>query len=42
MNKNDLGNRMKDYENISSSYLTRRIPVIIRLVGGSHKYISII
>lgn len=32
--KNDsLGNRMKGYENISRIYLTRRIPVIIRLDG---------
>ena len=33
-NKNDsLGDRMKGYENISRAYLTRRIPVIIRLDG---------
>ena len=35
MNKNDsLGDRMKDfYENRSKQYLTRRVPVIIRLDG---------
>lgn len=34
MNKNDnLGNRMKTYENVTRDYLTRRIPVIIRLDG---------
>ena len=33
-NKNDsLGDRMKGYENISRTYLTRRVPVIIRLDG---------
>jgi len=33
-NKNDsLGDRMKWYENISRTYLTRRVPVIIRLDG---------
>lgn len=33
-NKNDsLGDRMKGYENISRAYLTRRVPVIIRLDG---------
>lgn len=32
MNKNDnLGNRMKGYEDISRNYLTKRLPVIIRL-----------
>jgi len=32
--KNDsLGDRMKGYENISRAYLTRRVPVIIRLDG---------
>ena len=31
-NKKDaLGDRMKAYENISRNYLTRRVPVIIRL-----------
>ena len=34
MNKNDnLGNRMKGYEYISRNYLTKRLPVIIRLDG---------
>ena len=34
MNKNDaLGNRMKTYEYVSRYYLTRRLPVIIRLDG---------
>lgn len=33
MNKDSLGDRMKDYENISRNYLTKRIPVIIRLDG---------
>ena len=33
MSKDSLGDRMKDYENISRSYLTKRIPVIIRLDG---------
>lgn len=33
-NKNDsLGDRMKNYENVTRTYLTRRIPVIIRLDG---------
>ena len=32
MNNNDsLGDRMKGYENVSRHYLTRRMPVIIRL-----------
>lgn len=35
-NKNDaLGNRMKTYENVTRNYLTRRMPVIIRLDGKS-------
>lgn len=33
MSKDSLGDRMKEYENISRSYLTKRIPVIIRLDG---------
>lgn len=33
MKKDSLGNRMKMYENISRSYLTKKIPVIIRLDG---------
>lgn len=33
-NKNDsLGDRMKQYENVTRTYLTRRIPVIIRVDG---------
>lgn len=28
---NSLGDGMKSYENISRNYLTRRIPVIIRI-----------
>ena len=36
MNKNDaLGNRMKTYENVTRNYLTRRMPVIIRIDGKS-------
>lgn len=31
--KDSLGDRMKGYENISRSYLTRRVPAIIRLDG---------
>lgn len=31
--KDSLGDRMKRYENISRNYLTRQIPVIIRLDG---------
>ena len=33
MDKSDLGNRMKEYEAVSRHYLTRRMPVIIRLDG---------
>lgn len=34
MNKNDaLGNRMKTYEYVTRNYLTRRLPVIIRIDG---------
>lgn len=33
MKKDNLGDRMKSYENISRSYLIRRLPVIIRLDG---------
>ena len=30
--KNDsLGNRLKTYENVTRTYLTRRMPVIVRL-----------
>ena len=32
-NKDSLGDRMKDYENISRIYLTKRNPVIIRIDG---------
>jgi len=32
-NKDSLGDRMKGYENISRNYLTRKIPVIIRVDG---------
>lgn len=31
--KDNLGNRMKEYERISRNYLTKRLPVIIRLDG---------
>lgn len=31
--KDSLGDRMKEYENVSRNYLTRRVPVIIRLDG---------
>lgn len=33
--KDDLGNRMKEYENVSRFYLTRRLPIIIR-IDGTH------
>jgi tRNA(His) guanylyltransferase len=33
MNKDNLGDRMKGYENIPRTYLTRRMPVIIRIDG---------
>lgn len=32
-NKNSLGDRMKCYENVTRNYLTRRVPVIIRVDG---------
>ncbi|WP_281513144.1 tRNA(His) guanylyltransferase Thg1 family protein [Bacteroides acidifaciens] len=32
-NKDSLGDRMKGYENISRTYLTRRVPAIIRVDG---------
>lgn len=35
MNKDSLGDRMKEYENVSSSKLVRRTPVIIRIDGRS-------
>ena len=34
--KDALGDRMKGYENISRNYLTRHIPVIIRIDGKAH------
>ena len=37
--KDSLGNRMKRYENVSRLYLTRRVPVIIRVDGKAfHTY----
>lgn len=33
MKKDSLGDRMKSYESVSKTFLTRRIPVIIRLDG---------
>lgn len=33
MSKDSLGDRMKNYENISRNYLTKRLPVIIRIDG---------
>ena len=33
MTKDNLGSRMKEYENVSRNYLLRRVPVIIRLDG---------
>ena len=34
-----LGDRMKEYENVSRIYLTRRIPMIIRVDGRAfHTY----
>lgn len=33
MNKDSLGSRMKEYENVSQNVLTRRMPVIIRIDG---------
>jgi hypothetical protein len=33
MSNSSLGERMKSYENISRNYLTRKIPVIIRIDG---------
>lgn len=35
MRKDSLGDRMKGYENINRNYLTKRVPVIIRLDGKS-------
>ena len=37
--KDELGNRMKEYERVSEKYLTRRMPVCVRLDGVSfHSY----
>lgn len=33
MRKDNLGDRMKSYENITRAYLPNRMPVIIRLDG---------
>lgn len=33
MKADSLGDRMKEYENVSRTYLTRRVPVIIRIDG---------
>ena len=33
MNKDSLGDRMKQYENVSRFYLTNKMPVIIRIDG---------
>lgn len=35
MSNSSLGERMKSYENISRNYLTRKIPVIIRIDGNA-------
>ena len=35
MRNDNLGDRMKTYENVTRTYLTRRMPVIIRLDGKS-------
>lgn len=32
-NKDSLGDRMKNYENVTRNYLTRKLPVIIRIDG---------
>ena len=33
MTKDSLGDRMKEYENVSRIYLTRRVPAMIRVDG---------
>ena len=33
MNKDSLGDRMKTYENVTRTYLTRRTPVVVRIDG---------
>lgn len=39
MKKDDLGNRMKTYESTSKTFLTKRMPVIIRIDGKAfHTY----
>jgi tRNA(His) guanylyltransferase len=35
MSKDDLGNRMKGYENVYRTYLEHKVPVLIR-VDGRH------
>ena len=35
MDRSDLAERMKTYESVSKSYLTKRVPVIIRIDGKS-------
>ena len=34
-NKDSLGDRMKQYEYVTRNYLTRKLPVILRLDGKS-------
>jgi len=37
--KDELGNRIKEYEDISRYYLPKKLPVIIRIDGKSfHRY----
>lgn len=40
MNKNLLGDRMKEYENVSRNYLLKKTPVILRLDGRSFHTIT--
>ena len=35
MKNDNLGDRMKTYEGVSRNYLTKRVPVIIRIDGKS-------
>ena len=35
----DLGDRMKGYENINRNHLIKRMPVIIRLDGKAFSYL---
>ena len=37
MENDNLGNRMKTYENVTRTYLTRRTPVIIRIDGKAFR-----